>query len=344
MSAPRPTPQGSIAQPIDIVIPWVDGSDGQWRQRRDQYSGNVGASAREVRFRDWGTLRFVLRGIDAFMPWVRRIHLVTEGHTPDWIVFNDRLRHVKHEDYIPAKYLPTFNVNTIEMNIHRIPGLADRFIYFNDDTLVVRPIPGDAMFAAGLPCDEMVLNRITGSLDDVVAAQIWVHDMCVLNDSFDTRAFKRAHRAWFFDRHYSLRSRLRSAQLLAFPEISNFLWHHNPSPLLRSTLVDIWEAYPEILDASCRTKFRAANNVNQYLARGWQYLTGNFAPRDISTHSRVYHGIARNLPAIARDLGDRSITMICLNDDASDAMEPETISALHRLLEARMPSPSVFEK
>ena len=44
--------------------------------------------------------------------------------------------------------LPTFNSHAIELNLHRIPGLAPAFLYFNDDFFLgQRAFPDDFLSA-----------------------------------------------------------------------------------------------------------------------------------------------------------------------------------------------------
>ena len=71
-------------------------------------------------------------------PWVRKIHFVTSGQKPEWLDENNpKLNLVSHKDYIPAQFLPTYNSVVIERYIHKIPGLADHFVYFNVDIMFI---------------------------------------------------------------------------------------------------------------------------------------------------------------------------------------------------------------
>ena len=127
---------------IDIVLAWVDGSDPVWREekrkRMEEQGISVNVDDREDRYRDWDLMRYWFRGIEKFAPWIRKIHFVTWGHLPEWMdVANPKLHIVNHKDYIPEKYLPTFNSNVIEMNFYRIEGISEDFIYFNDDMFLL---------------------------------------------------------------------------------------------------------------------------------------------------------------------------------------------------------------
>lgn len=106
---------------IDFVILWVDGNDPAWREEfvRTRQAENDDAS--EIRYRDWRNLHYWFRSAERFAPWVRKVHFITWGHLPAWLRRDHpKLHIVNHRDFIPAEYLPTFNSNTIELNIHQI--------------------------------------------------------------------------------------------------------------------------------------------------------------------------------------------------------------------------------
>lgn len=148
-------------EPIDAVYTWVDGSDPAFRAsfRRhsssrpegDASSGRGDNSTRRDRFRDNGELRHSLRSLAAQAPWVRRVHLLTNGQVPRWLDRSDpRIHLVRHDEvFEDPGVLPTFNSHAIEVNLHRIPGLARRFLYFNDDFFLGRPVRETDFFLPG---------------------------------------------------------------------------------------------------------------------------------------------------------------------------------------------------
>ena len=124
-----------MEQGIDFVLLWVDGNDPAWRKEKAKYSPESALADAEERYRDWGLLPFLFRGMEKFAPWFRKIHFVTWGHLPEWLnTENEKLHIVRHEDYLPKEALPLFNSSALEIGLHRIPGLSDKFVYFNDDT------------------------------------------------------------------------------------------------------------------------------------------------------------------------------------------------------------------
>ena len=94
------------------------------------------------RFFDWQTLKYSLRSIEKHAPWLRKVHLVTNGQTPHWLNLNtSRVRVVTHDQiFLNKSVLPTFNSNAIELQLHRIPGLTDKFVYFNDDIMLTADV------------------------------------------------------------------------------------------------------------------------------------------------------------------------------------------------------------
>lgn len=141
--------------PIDAVVTWVEGSDPRWRARRDARLREMGTLGHETatsaaRWDSIDELRFMLRSVSAYAPWLRRIFLVTDGQVPPWLSFDDeRIVVVDHtEIFEDPTALPTFNSHAIETQLHRIPGLAEHYIYFNDDVFLGRYLPPSTFFDA----------------------------------------------------------------------------------------------------------------------------------------------------------------------------------------------------
>lgn len=133
--------------PIDVVYTWVDGNDPAWRRRRSAYDGGYHAeSANAARYISRDELRYSLRALEQNAPWVRHVHLVTDGQRPAWL--NDshpRLTVVDHSEiFADPAALPTFNSHAIESRLHHIKGLSEHFLYLNDDMFLGRPVTPQA--------------------------------------------------------------------------------------------------------------------------------------------------------------------------------------------------------
>lgn len=140
---------------MDVVISYVNQNDPEWFEDYKKYNIPSGDEMVDgaIRYRDWGLLKYVLRSIDKNMPFVRKIHLIVErpSQIPDYIN-TDEVHVVYHKDFIPEELLPTYNSRTIEMLMHRISGLDEEFVYFNDDMLITEPLTPEELFKNGKPC------------------------------------------------------------------------------------------------------------------------------------------------------------------------------------------------
>lgn len=138
---------------VDVVYTWVDNVD----EERERYKKLFRLEERKEdqnldsnRFLDNQELKYSLRSIDMYMPWVRKIFIVVkDGQMPSFINFtNPKIKLVNHSEFIPKKYLPTFNSITIEHFLYRIPNLAERYIYFNDDLMILKKVEKSYFFSA----------------------------------------------------------------------------------------------------------------------------------------------------------------------------------------------------
>ena len=144
---------------MDAVITYVDGNDPVWKR---DYERTTDVSIMQKRFRDWGTLKYLLRGIEKQMTFIRNVYLVVShpSQVPQW-VDQSELKIVMHSDIIPEKFLPTFNCNPIEMHLHRIPGLDEEYLYFNDDLFPLLPFRREDFFRDGkvvMGCSRHILS------------------------------------------------------------------------------------------------------------------------------------------------------------------------------------------
>ena len=171
---------------IDIVVLWVDGSDPEWQIEKAKYSSRKLDDTNSVnRFRDWGLMPYWFRAVENYIPWVRTIHFVTCGQVPSFLKLDHpKLHFVTHREFMPEDCLPTFNSCAIEMNIHRIEGLAEHFLYMNDDTFIGRPLKPETFFKNGLPCingSEQIIPPINTT---ETARHMAINDIGVINDHF----------------------------------------------------------------------------------------------------------------------------------------------------------------
>lgn len=166
---------------------WVDGNDEKWQKERNKYSKKIDEVNNESRFRDWELLRYWFRGVEKYASWVNKIYFVTWGHIPSWLnTDNEKIVIVNHNDFIPDKYLPTFNSHTIELNLNKIEELSEYFVLFNDDTFITNYVRKEDFFKNNLPCETAVLNPIIALGSDHFS-NISVNNLTVINNNFNKR-------------------------------------------------------------------------------------------------------------------------------------------------------------
>lgn len=291
---------------IDFVLPWVDGSDPLWQSEFVRYKsqGSMFDSSM-IRYRDWDNLRYWFRAVEKFAPWVGKIHFITWGHLPSWLdTSHPKLNIVRHSDYIPAQYLPTFSANPIELNVHRIEGLSERFVYLNDDTFIGREVAPERFFSDGLPCDTARLSIIP----DCSISHIILNDVNVIN-----RRHRKSLNAKWFSPRYRLSDIFKTLSLAPWSTYAGFKDTHMPQPFLRSTFETLWGQQAQVLEATSSHKIRSNEDVNQYLMRYEQLVTGCFKPisySDTCLDTLTDEGIDNT----AKYIRQKRYAMFCLND------------------------------
>ncbi len=223
---------------MDIVITYVDGLDPIWQKEYEQYTN---LPALEKRFRDWGTLQYLFRGIDVNMSFIRKVHLVVshESQVPEW-VDREQVHIVLHRDIIPADFLPVFNSTAIEMFLHLIEDLDEEFLYFNDDMYPMLECRSEDFFRNG--------KGVIG-----MSSHWWPSNMYKIQCRNSYRLACQAIN--------------RKAGLCFLRP------QHICSPMLKSVCIQLYSLIEEQIKASV-TRVRVNENLNQYLFLDYMYLKG----------------------------------------------------------------------
>lgn len=315
-----------VRDPVDVVYTWVDGDDPAWRARRDAAlaehdpeSVNETAAV-ESRYVSRDELRYSLRSLAAYAGWVRHVWLVTDGQVPPWLdTDHPGITVVDHREiFTDPDALPTFNSHAIESQLHHVPGLAERYLYLNDDVFLGRPVAPEIFFH-GNGVAQFFLSANLLDLDPPSARDLPVVSAAKNNRRLVEQAFGATVTHKFF---------------------------HSPHPQLRSVLLDIEERFADEVAAVQRSRFRSpddisvASSLHHYVA----YATGRAVPGRIAYR---YVDLARPDAErrLARLLQRRDRDVFCLNDVASTheqlAAQRRTLA---RFLEEYFPVPSPFER
>ncbi|AKL70144.1 sugar phosphotransferase [Streptomyces sp. Mg1] len=313
---------GDIPFPVDVVYTWVDGSDPAWLRRRSEFTGADyhAEAANAARYANHDELRYSLRSLATYAPWVRTIYLVTDDQTPEWLdTEQPGIKVVSHREiFTDPAALPTFNSHAIESQLHHIDGLAEHFLYFNDDVFLGREMaPGDFFLANGLtqffPSPALVPLGPPSS-DDVPVSIAGKNNRALIQERFGTTPVQKMR--------------------------------HVPHALNRTVLSEIEDEFAEQHRATAGQRFRSPEDIAipSSLYHYYAFHTGRALAGDLE-----YVYIDVSLPnagnRLDRLLLSRDRDVFCLNDTLSTEEDfDRSTRLLHPFLESYFPVPSRYER
>ena len=327
---------------IDFIVTWVDMNDPKWQKEFAKYSAkktNEKNGVSDARFRDHGFLKYWFRGVEKFAPWVRKIHFVTGGQTPAWLdTSNPKIHLVDHADFIPSEFLPTYNSVVIERYMYRIPGLADHFVYFNDDFYITNNITPERFFRNGLPCD------IATFLYNPSWAQ-WYrrikNNLRIINRHFDKKEVMALHHDKWFDPSYGSR-RFWNYVLKPYGKFITLRTPHNAQPYLKSTFEEVWKVAEKELTETSVNRFRSHTDYTPELFRTWQICRGNFEPYNTYSDTKMFPLMIKPEQAI-RAINEQKYSLICLNDNVHIRHYDRLMERIREAFDHILPEKSSFE-
>ena len=245
---------------------------------------------------------------------------------------------MRHADFIPAEFLPTFNSVVIERYMHRIPGLSEHFVYFNDDFYIINHLPVERFFKNGLPCDIAVQDYNPSWSQWYKRIK---NNIRIINRHFSKKeVMAKWHDKWF---HSSYGMKARWNYLLRFyGKFITLRVPHNAQPYLKSTFEEVWAAAGDELRATSVNKFRALNDLTPELFRTWQICRGNFEPYNTYCDTKMFPLMVRPKQAI-KAIYEQKYKLICLNDNVHIRNYDTVIGNLRAAFESILPEKSTFE-
>ena len=337
--------------PVDFVVTWVDESDTEWLIEKNNYfsrlqSGNKSSNT-NCRYRDWGWFRYWFRAVEKYAPWVRYVWLVTYGHTPEWLdLDNPKLRVIRHDEFIPAEYLPTFSSRCIELNLWRIKELSEHFVYFNDDMYLFGENLKYDFFTGNLP-NYCAIAEPLHAIDRMTSYEHSIlNTLGLYNSQFNLReVMEEAPEKWFSVFYGNDAMINRTAYEFGF--LSGIHFSHLPYPMRKSSMEACHHIFEQQFHNTCLGHFRKMEDINHQVYLLWELCHNTFEPVSID-HSGVFFNIRKdNLDRIRKVFESHSHTAaICLNDNELIPEEhfEELRDALTKLMESRFPDKSSYEK
>lgn len=317
-------------------------NDPKWQQDFARYSGKINNSKNEVseaRFRDYGLLKYWFRGVEKFAPWVNKIHFVTCGQKPEWLDENHpKINLVHHEDYIPNEFLPVFNSSLIEIYLHKIPGLSEHFVYFNDDFFVTNHLTPDRFFTNGVPND---IAAFRTNMGQSLWSKCLKNNINLINKKFDkVEVMRQDHHKWY-NPIYGKKARL--TYLLSFyNKFITLRTPHNAQPYTKTTFDEVWSYAEKELTAMSRNRFRTENDYTQELFRTWQICSSNFVPYNTYTDTKMFPLLIKSKRAIEA-IREQKYKLICINDNVHIRNYEQTLISINEAFESILPDKSKFE-
>lgn len=323
---------------MDFVIMWVDGSDDKWLSEKEKYEKDSVGDKRNARFRDWDNLHYWFRGVEKYAPSVEKIHFVTEGHTPKWLNLNSpKINIVKHSDIIDDKYLPLFNSRAIEINLHKIKGLSQQFVYFNDDMFITDYVEREYFFKDGLPCDIKAYNVISPINDLAIPL---IRNMKIINKYFNKTSILNNK---LLNYKYGIKNNFRTTILNLWPNLIGFFEPHQPSSFLKETFETVWDKEKDILERTLESRFKNDTNINQYLFRYWQLASNKFMPRDVNSMQMLQIIDKNDVLEASKSIISKKYKLLCINDSSDIYDFDDAVNIVKSAFEKVLPNKSKYE-
>ncbi len=308
---------------IDMVFSWVDGSSDEFvrerAKRMQSYVVGEGDDS-EARYRQIDELKYALRSVHLFAPWVRRIFIATDSPAPHWLAKHPKVTIVRSEEmFADPSVLPTHNSHAVECQLHRIEGLAEHFLYSNDDMFFGRPVSPSLFFSPG---------GITKFVE--ASTRIGLGDTHPGRSGFENAA--RVNRALLRER---------------FGKVTTRHLEHCAAPLRKSVMAELEAAFPEEFRRTAASRFRSATDISvtNSLYHYYGLLTGKAVVQTDAKVKYIETTLRKALPGMKRLLKRRDQDMFCLNDGSFPEIPvEERTAAVIDFLERYFPFPAPWEK
>ena len=308
---------------IDVVYTWVDGDDPEHAVKRARHRGGSqdvnSRAANASRFTSHDELRYSLRSLEMYAPFVRHVHLVTDDQVPRWLNTEaPGISVVDHRRIFEPEALPTFNSHAIGARLHHIPDLAEHYLYFNDDVFLARPVQPSRFFHANGIAQVPFSPFQFGTGDPVVG------------EPAPNSAGKNVRALFAQD----------------FGRQITHKFKHTPHPQIRQVALEVEERYRQEVERTAHSRFRSLEDVGFAATMHHHYalLTGRAVPGEYRMRY-VDIGSEDAPDRIAAIEASDEVEFFCLNDyDTPPEAQARVTRMIHDFLESRFPFPSRFEK
>lgn len=307
---------------IDMVFSWVDGTSSEFQraraQRMEAYVVGDGDDS-EARYRQIDELKYALRSVYLFAPWVRRIFIATDSPQPDWLLEHPRVTIVRSEEFFAdTSVLPTHNSHAVESQLHHIEGLSEHFIYSNDDMFFGRPVRPEMFFSPG---------GVTKFIE--ATTRIGLGEPEAQRSGFENAA--RVNRSLLRER---------------FGRTTTRHLEHAATPLRRSVLAELEAEFAEDFARTAASAFRSSTDISvtNSLFHYYALMTGRAVVQTEATVRYVETTLKTAAGDMDRLLRRRDYDFFCLNDGSKPEISVERrTKSVRSFLERYFSVPAVWE-
>lgn len=307
---------------IDVVFSWVDGASLEFQRARakrmESYVIGEGDGS-EARFRQLDELKYALRSIHLYAPWVRNIYIATDSPRPAWLADHPRVTIVPSEEmFADVTVLPTHNSHAVESQLHHISGLSEHFLYSNDDMFFGRAVSPSAFFSPG---------GITKFIE--ATTRIGTGASNVERSGFENAA--RVNRRLLAER---------------FGRVITRHLEHAATPLRKSVMAELEREFPDDFARTAASRFRQATDISvtNSLYHYYSLLTGRAVVQTAARVKYVDTTMRSGIDDMRMLLESRDYDFFCLNDGSFPELSgEERTAAVTEFLESYYPVPAPWE-
>jgi UDP-glucose 4-epimerase len=308
---------------IDIVFSWVDGSSIEWQRARarrmQSYVVGEGDDS-QARFRQLDELKYALRSVHLFAPWIRNVYIVTDSPRPEWLAEHPRVHVVPSEQFFAdPSVLPTHNSHAVESQLANIPGLAEHFLYSNDDMFFARAVSPQSFFSAG---------GVTRFIE--ATTRIGLGENNPERSGFENAA--RVNRHLLEER---------------FGVVITRHLEHTPVPLVKSVMRELESEFPDDFRRTAASRFRSATDISvtNSLYHYYALLTGRAVIERNVVALYVDTTAKKGLAAMRKVLAKRNVDLLCLNDGSfPEITDEQRAEAVRSFLDDYFPIAGPWER
>lgn len=335
---------------IDLVYLWVDDQDFNWYNKKTYWqnklnlNSNIENATASCRFQNHNELKYSLRSVEKFAPWINNIFIVTDNQKPDWLDTNNpKIKIIDHKDFIEEEYLPCFNAVALEFHLHKIPGLSEYFLYANDDMFFGHTVKKTDFFTKNGKIIERTnkLNYTKSQLED--------------SENFVETIPVHFNKAVFYS---------NAMMYKKFGIIPNYIDIHNITAYKKSLIKECCNIFSEEVHNTCKQKFREGISLQRLIFSYYAYYKKeliNKKSHSINNQSKIldlpkYHPLRlfKKLDYITLHLGKyytphspeciikEKPLLFCINDTISSRKRHHEL--FQKMINQYFPEISSFEK